>query len=247
MDIVLLLLFLTLVPLFFVAAFQCRPVSAYWNEIAERRNKCINIVPVIITNGISNLLTNVIIIVVAFTGVLKLQLHKFQKVALLALISFGWLAVVARILRLVKIVPLLTSDPATLPWDLSEIVIWTTIEIHISLICVTAPSIKPLLARILPRLLRSSLTETSRTSRVTTNIFTIGGSQRLQRVEPDALSITELTTTYRNQGTGSIVLDRDASSREGQANSECSKVDESDNWVDSEVISGPTKIYCNAL
>ncbi|KAH8699423.1 hypothetical protein GQ44DRAFT_779003 [Phaeosphaeriaceae sp. PMI808] len=31
MDIVLFLLFLTPIPLFFVATFQCRPVSAYWN------------------------------------------------------------------------------------------------------------------------------------------------------------------------------------------------------------------------
>jgi hypothetical protein len=247
MDIVILLLFLTLVPLFFVAAFQCRPVSAYWNEIDERRNKCINIVPVLITNATSNLLTNVIIIVVAFTGVLKLQLQKFQKVALLALISLGWLAVVARILRLVKIVPLLTDDPATLLWDLSEIVIWTNIEIHISLICVAAPSIKPLLARIAPRWLGSYSTETSRTNRVTTNISAIEISQRLQRVEPDALSTTELTAIHRNQSTGSMVLDRDASSREGQANSECSKAYEFDNWVDSEVVSAPTKIYCNAL
>jgi hypothetical protein len=186
--------------------------------------------------------------VVAFTGVLKLQLHKFQRIALLVLVSLGWLAVLARILRLVKIVPLFTDDPANLLWDLSEIVIWSNIEIHISLICVTAPSIKPLLARIAPRLLGSSSTGTSsRTNRVTTNISTIGISQRLQRVEPDALSTTELTAIYGNQSTGSMILDRDASSREGQANSECSKVYEFDHWVDSEAISTPTKIYCNAL
>ena len=154
LTVAIMLLITTGITFEFVSIFQCNPISHFWNDPFHRT--CINIQPAFYSNGVSNLLTDVMLIVIVVLQVLKLQMHQRQKIALLAVVSLGWLAVIAGIIRMVRVSRLVGPlvDPA---WDAYDITIWTGLEVHISLFCAAAPCIRPLVLKLMPHLLGSTL------------------------------------------------------------------------------------------
>lgn len=193
MNIVIGLLFLTAIPLEFISIFQCRPISAFWTETVRKAQMCLDIRPAFYFNGASNILTDIILIVVAFSQVLQLQVHKRQKIALLAVLSLGWLAVLAGILRMARTAPVLNQrvDPL---WDSYEFNVWSAVEVNVSIICVAAPCMKPLLLRWIPRLLGSAASRPSALTHHDTTLSSTttrpGGSQTMNH---NSVSTTELT------------------------------------------------------
>lgn len=76
-------------------------------------------------------------------------------------VMLGTLAVVAGIIRMVRVSQILAHvfDPS---WDAYEISIWTNTEVYVSLICTAAPGIKPVLVKILPKILGSTMRSRTR-------------------------------------------------------------------------------------
>ena len=153
------ILILTGVSLEFVSIFQCNPIHAFWTQLVRKPGTCINIIPAFYVNGVSNLFTDVALIVIVIPPVLKLQMNRRQRGALLAIISMGSLAVIAGIIRMARTAKLLgpSDDPA---WDSYDISIWTGMEIHVSLFCAAAFCVKPVLNLIIPKLLGSTIAAT---------------------------------------------------------------------------------------
>jgi hypothetical protein len=76
-------------------------------------------------------------------------------------------------------------DPS---WDSYDVSLWTTTEIYVSLICAAAPGIKPVIVRIMPKLLGSSLQSRARPTAFPSIELgskwkrnTIGGGSHMQR------------------------------------------------------------------
>jgi hypothetical protein len=138
--------------------FACHPISVYWTELRPI-SKCLTSQIPLYVNGTVNVLVDIGLIAIILPRVLGLKMNGRQKYALVAIVSLGWIAVTAGILRMVR-VGLTLGKPGGVvdpPWDTYDISIWTATEIYICLVCASAPGVKPLVSKILPKLLGSTM------------------------------------------------------------------------------------------
>jgi hypothetical protein len=145
----------------FVAVFSCKPVSAHW-RLQYDPTACIDIESSFWTGSMVNLALDVALIILAVAQVLPMKLPRAQKIALCIVLSLSWLAVVACVVRTV-ITAGIYSGEMDITWDSAKIAIWASVELHVSVFCVSAPYVKPLLLKLAPGLF-SQLTRTSESS-----------------------------------------------------------------------------------
>ncbi|KAF2630607.1 hypothetical protein BU25DRAFT_407898 [Macroventuria anomochaeta] len=206
------LLFLLIVPFMFEVAFQCRPIHVYWTE-GRPAAKCLQDLPGFLLSGSLNIVVDVALMAIVLPRVLELQLHQRQKWALTGIVLLGSLAVVAGIVRMVRVSGSITMPNFEPSWDSYDVSIWTSTEIYVSLLCASAPGVKPAVVKILPKLLGSSFSRsrTQTAGRTSTGIelglrskwkrTTIGST----RINNRRLSETGLTTAdgpYTEVGSG---------------------------------------------
>ncbi|KAL5114877.1 hypothetical protein ACEQ8H_007255 [Pleosporales sp. CAS-2024a] len=110
------------------------------------------------TSGALNVSVDVALMAIVRPRVMVLKLHNRQKWALVGVVLLGTLAVVAGIIRMVRVGQILEDterfDPS---WDAYDISIWTNVEIWVSILCAAAPGIKPVLLQFMPKLLGSTV------------------------------------------------------------------------------------------
>jgi hypothetical protein len=150
------LLVLLVVPFEFEAIFQCKPISAFWNE-GRPFDKCAGDLAALLTNGSLNVFVDVCLMAIVLPRILELQLHPRQRWALTFIVLLGSLAVVAGIVRIVRVssaITMLGFDPS---WDAYDVSIWSSTEVYVSLICAAAPGVKPVVVKLIPKILGSSL------------------------------------------------------------------------------------------
>jgi hypothetical protein len=158
------LLILSIVPFDFEVIFQCKPIHVYWSE-GRPDSKCLADIPGFFVNGALNIFADVALMAIVLPRVLQLQLHKRQRWALVTVISVGSLAALAGIARMVRVSAIFKKPDFDPSWDSYDVSLWTTAEIYVSLICASAPGIKPVIVRIMPKLLGSSFhSQTRRTA-----------------------------------------------------------------------------------
>jgi len=138
-----------------VSIFQCSPVNAFWTELENRALHCRDIIAAYYVNGVGNIVSDIILMGVAVPRILALQMPQRQKVALLCVVSLGWLAVVAGLVRMVRTARMARINPDP-TWDATDTIIWIAVETNVSIFCAAAPYTKPLLSRLMPGLLGAS-------------------------------------------------------------------------------------------
>jgi hypothetical protein len=151
----LVLLVLLTFPFMFEVAFQCRPIEVYWTE-GRPPGKCLQDFAGFLLSGSLNILVDVALMGIVMPRVLELQLHKRQRWALTGIVLLGSLAVVAGIVRMVRVSISITMPNFEPSWDSYDVSIWTSTEIYVSLLCASAPGVKPVVVKILPKILGSS-------------------------------------------------------------------------------------------
>ena len=158
-----------------------------------------------------NLLADIIIMAIVAPRIIALKMNPRQKWALIGIVMLGSFVVIAGLVRLVRVGTTLDKfytpefDPT---WDYYDVSIWSSVEIYVSLICAAAPGIKPLVAKILPRLMGSSHRSRSGTTGAPTgNTYEL--SSKMKRTVGTHIhksnSTTELTTAagpYSSIGRG---------------------------------------------
>ena len=176
--------------------FLCNPISAFWTTIYTWDTRCKDVSISFFMSGATNLITDVILICMMLPQVLHLKVNQRQRIALLTVVSLGWLAVAAGILRLVRVSKVLIGNDVP-GWDVFDISIWTCLEVHISLFCASAPYSKPLITRLMPKLLGSNGTEFQPTLAFATAIPPRLGGHARQDSTDDALlrSVSESLVT----------------------------------------------------
>ena len=113
--------------------------------------------------------------------ILSLKMAHRQKYALMGIVMLGLFVVVAGIVRMVRVGTTLNKyntvgfDPS---WDSYDVSIWTSVEIYVSLMCAAAPGIKPLISKILPKLLGSSYRSRSRTTGQPGNTYELNSKMK---------------------------------------------------------------------
>jgi len=152
----LVILILLTFPFMFEVAFQCRPVQVYWTE-GRPAGKCLRDLPGFLLSGSLNVFVDVALIAIVLPRILELQLHQRQRWALTGIVLLGSLAVAAGIVRMVRVSGSITMPNFEPSWDQYDVSVWTSTEVYVSLLCASAPGVKPVVIKILPKLLGSAL------------------------------------------------------------------------------------------
>ncbi|KAK4442750.1 hypothetical protein QBC34DRAFT_387016 [Podospora aff. communis PSN243] len=137
--------------------FTCWPVETYWLAITGFQGKCMSKGGVTYSNAAINIATDIILIVVPAPLLWGLQIPKRQRIILMALFGVGTFATVISIVRLHALYVIDTSPPSEQSTQGVAIAIWSGIEINTGIICASIPAMRPLVVKLFPRLLLSSL------------------------------------------------------------------------------------------
>jgi hypothetical protein len=154
---------LVLIPLVLftiLSFFQCRPIQAYWTE-GRPASKCNTDISGIYVSGSLNVFVDLALMAIVLPRVLELHLNARQKWALIGIVGLGSFAAMAGLTRMIRVGTTLTKLNFDATWDAYDISIWTSTEIYVSLICASAPGMKPVVAKMLPKLLDSTLSNQS--------------------------------------------------------------------------------------
>jgi hypothetical protein len=159
------LLVLLIVPFFVETLLSCTPIHVYWSELRPD-DKCLQDLATLYVSGGMNALVDISMMCILIPRILHLNMEKRQKIMLLGIVSLGLVAVVAAIVRMIRVGNAIgaPSNVSDLTWDTYDVTIWTSTEIYISLVCASAPGVKPLISMLLPHLLGTTLRSRTRTT-----------------------------------------------------------------------------------
>ncbi|THX21255.1 hypothetical protein D6D17_00158 [Aureobasidium pullulans] len=215
----------------------CRPIAKQWDPSLP--GKCINALPVYFALGGTSLGWNLLIIILPFPILRRLQLERRRKVALLVVFSLGFFVTVVQAIRLASIARLATytaSEGSTQ---------WSIIEINLGVIVACMPMFGPLVKRFrqkasgevrskASRLANSSpRKEDNDLSRLRTDM---GGSWECPTVAEDEVELWALTN--RILGGASRINGSTSGSRDGEDSkqSACQFVSEQQISVQQDIL-----------
>ncbi|KAJ5176564.1 uncharacterized protein N7482_002441 [Penicillium canariense] len=160
---------------FFITVFRCVPIAANWNAAAYPHAKCLDFANFVTGTASVSIFTDVLALGLPTWIVYHLQMHWRQKLMLIGILSFGLLTVAAGIIRVI----LLDHYDRHIPENYTHSVLFcvSTIEVGLSFVAACAPSFKPLIARLVPKLFGGS----TRSNRYTRNGQYANGSTSRSR------------------------------------------------------------------
>lgn len=155
-----------------MTAFQCSPPDAVFNPLrsTERDDKCTSVLTIYLSSVPLNIITDVAILLLPMPIVKLLNLAWKQKIILTMTFGFG---IFVTIIDVVRVVYLQTAASEELSnviertnstqnantnfyRDAALSFMWSAVEVHVGIICADVPSLKPLVGKLMPRLIRSS-------------------------------------------------------------------------------------------
>lgn len=145
--------------------FSCTPVRAFWNR--DVKGKCLNVQALAYANSASAIIQDIILLILPLVFIRNLQMKRYKKVAVGFMFSIGTFGCIATIVRLHALLRFkLSIDPT---WDYAPAVIWTVLELAAGFACVSLPSIRILLVRLLPASVKKLLSSVGQSSRSRNN------------------------------------------------------------------------------
>ncbi|KAH8909986.1 hypothetical protein BR93DRAFT_925001 [Coniochaeta sp. PMI_546] len=139
----------------FITMLQCSPVSAYWT-LSFTKQKCINEEAHVLAAGIINTVTDFIIVLLPIKTVKNLNLPKKQRIAVYLLFTGGLLASIAGAVRTYFTWRLTSSPDHDITWNSYYVMLLSSIELFVGIICASIPATKPFFGRYIPRLVGST-------------------------------------------------------------------------------------------
>ncbi|TKW48676.1 hypothetical protein CTA1_5936 [Colletotrichum tanaceti] len=165
-------------------AFQCLPVRSIWDRSV--RGRCLNTEAISYGGAVSSILEDLVLIVMPVPELLKLRLSARKKAALVFMFGVGSFACVASMVRLKYLVTFVHSFDAT--WDNVYLVVWSSVELNLAIICGSLPALRSLLKKI-PALLRTVTNTRSRRS----SAGATGGDKSRRGADPRRQSSSSAT------------------------------------------------------
>ena len=167
----------------FVNAFQCHPIWAEFQETLPSDTVCTDLVTLYLSSAPVNICTDLLILVLPIPVLTNMRLPRKQKIILIVTFSFGAFVAAVDVVRISYLEQAFqiridevgqenaTASRVTIQddfsWYASLSFMWSAIEVHVGIICACVPSLKPLVARILPSLLRDTTNPRDNTGRQT--------------------------------------------------------------------------------
>lgn len=131
-----------------VALFQCKPVSFAWQRWDLQHNgRCINYSAFVLTQAALNLLFDLIILVMPMPTLYRLNTNTRKKIQIMVMFSLGFVIVVVSTLRIRALTFALdTQNPS---YTACGPILWSNIEVYVSIICACLPATKRFLQNLL--------------------------------------------------------------------------------------------------
>ncbi|KAK2026103.1 hypothetical protein LX32DRAFT_522828, partial [Colletotrichum zoysiae] len=125
---------------------SCLPISFI---VPGTAGFCLDTLPIWYFSSSMSLATDLAIFCIPLRSVLQLQLPRKQKVMLFGIFCLGFGVCIISLYRMFTLrTAVFSNDP---PWDNIGAAIWSVIELDTSIIAASLPTIRPLLAKWLPR------------------------------------------------------------------------------------------------
>ncbi|OJJ43547.1 hypothetical protein ASPZODRAFT_145902 [Penicilliopsis zonata CBS 506.65] len=139
---------------FLITVFHCVPIAANWDPANHPNAKCLNFANFVTGTASVSIFTDALVLMMPTWIVYNLQMQRNQKLMLIGILSFGLLTVAAGIIRVI----LLDNYDRNIPTNYTHSVLFcmSTIEVGFSFVAACAPSFKPLIARVIPKLFGDS-------------------------------------------------------------------------------------------
>ncbi|KAG9191354.1 hypothetical protein G6011_09442 [Alternaria panax] len=137
-----------------VLPLYTRPLHYYWNQWYGREGVIlVNEAKFYLGTGIINLFGDICILAIPVQKVLKLNMERSQKVAVILMFLLGSFVCFASLYRIITVVRLVqTTD---ISWAKSDVFIWSSVEPSVGIISGCLPTLRPLMLKIMETLSRS--------------------------------------------------------------------------------------------
>ncbi|BCR98090.1 uncharacterized protein AKAW2_31409S [Aspergillus luchuensis] len=123
-------------------ATACKPASYFWDQFGGASGTCIDTDTFFLALGIINMLNDIVVLLIPFPQIAKLQMNRRKKVAISGILAVGSFACVASIVRIYSVDEFTKRNDVT--WTLGPVFIWSTIEPGLSIVCACLPHLAPL-------------------------------------------------------------------------------------------------------
>ena len=135
-----------------------------------------------IGNSIPNIVTDIALLALPMPYTFKLHRNIPQRAALTGLFLLGGFVCIISIVRLVQLVKLDLQDLDVL-WNFTDTSIWTQVELFTAVISACLPSLRPVVALILPSFIHSSARGSTPKGHSKANTYqNLGSSQKARGV-----------------------------------------------------------------
>ncbi|KAJ0415818.1 GMC oxidoreductase [Aspergillus carlsbadensis] len=147
-----------------ISIFQCRPVQGAWYRWDETGDyKCNNINAQGWSSAAFNMALDIMVMALPLKELYGLNLSWRKKAFVICMFSLGIFVTLVSVIRLESLI--VFANTTNLTWDYVQIGYWSTIEIHVGVICACLPAIRALFRRIWPRMFGDTAQGISKGSR----------------------------------------------------------------------------------
>ncbi|OAX81314.1 hypothetical protein ACJ72_04349 [Emergomyces africanus] len=130
----------------------CIPVKRFWDDTVE--GNCMSRDGLWLSTAIVHIVTDIILLAMPMPILMRLNLPKRQRIALVLVFALGGFVCVTSGLRLKSLRQVARADDIVR--DNAAAATWSAIECNVAIICCSLPTLRPLVARIFPSIFSSS-------------------------------------------------------------------------------------------
>ncbi|KKK22283.1 hypothetical protein P175DRAFT_0556239 [Aspergillus ochraceoroseus IBT 24754] len=138
-----------MVATFLLTTFHCIPIASNWDAASYPNARCINFANFVTGTACVSIFTDVLVLILPTWIVYNLRIAQKQKLMLIGILSFGLITVISGIVRVVLLDRYDRHPPAD--YTYSVLFCISTIEVGLAFVAACAPSLKPLAAKLLPK------------------------------------------------------------------------------------------------
>ncbi|KAJ5881697.1 uncharacterized protein N7529_000369 [Penicillium soppii] len=131
----------------FALIFACNPIERGWNS-SIKTGYCVNRSGLYIATAVTNIITDIALMVLPVPLVLGLQMPRIQKFGLLVMFIVGCATLITSILRLATLIDYLKTTDLT--YQLAPSQLWIYVEANLIIICPCLPFLRQFLRRYSP-------------------------------------------------------------------------------------------------
>lgn len=214
----------------FLNIFQCRPIRA---AFSDDDGTCIDVVSLYLASAPINVLTDLAILLLPLPILTRLRMEFRQKVALVATFTVGAFVTIVDVVRIAYLqdalreevlasadtgddgIASINTQPTNFTYHVSFSLMWSAVEVSVGLMCCCVLVLKPLIMKVIPKLLmarRHSVTYPSNATGREEN-----GNGTKQGESARRMSFLERITQTRSQASTAQIISNFGSAKDDRS------------------------------